>query len=696
MKDYTAEQLRNVAIVGHGSSGKTSLTSAILFDAGATTRLTKVVQGNTVTDYDQDEIDRQISINSALCHLAWNDHKLNLVDCPGYTNFLWDTRASLRAVDAGVLVVDAVGGVEVGTEKVWEMMSELNLPCVFVINKLDRENSDFDRGVESVHEFFGRQAIPVQLPIGKEGTFQGVVDLIQKKAFIYEKNESGKYQEAEIPADLQDLTRKKIEELTEMVAENDEALMEKYFENGELSTEELIAGFKRSVLDRQIFPIFCASALLNIGMQPILDGIINFLPSPVQRPAIATTDGTIDSAQDDSFSALVFKTISDPYTGRISIMRVFSGRVNPDAVVINNNKSTSEKLGGLFFLQGKEQIPAGQAKAGDLVATAKLKDTATGDTLCQKGSAIQFPEIKFPEPSISFAIEPKTRADEDRISQAVHRIMDEDPTARIERDSETAELIISGNGQLHVEIITRRLQKRYSVNVDLKPPKISYKETIKGRSDVQGKYKKQTGGRGQYGDVRIKFETLPRGEEFVFENTVFGGAIPKNYIPSVEKGLQEARQKGVLAGYPTVDFKANLYDGTYHEVDSSDIAFKVAASLAFKKGIKEARPTILEPIMDVETYTPENYMGDIMGTLNGRRGKVQGMEQKGTMRIIKAQVPLAEMLDYEPTLTSITGGRGSFLMEFSHYEEVPVHLQQKIIEESVKEGRIRPSEEDDK
>jgi elongation factor G len=377
-------------------------------------------------------------------------------------------------------------------------------------------------------------------------------------------------------------------------------------------------------------------------------------------------------------------------------MRIFSGKVNPDASLQNVNKQSMEKLGGLFFLQGKEQIPADQAKAGDLVATAKLKETGTGDTLGDKGSGVVFPEIKFAVPSISFAIEPKSRADEDRISQAVHRIMEEDPTAVIERDPETAELIISGNGQLHVEIITKRLQKRYNVNVELKPPKISYKETIKGRADVQGKYKKQTGGRGQYGDVRMKFDPLPRSEEFEFANTVFGGAIPKNYIPSVEKGIQEARKKGVLAGYPTVNFKANLYDGSYHEVDSSDIAFKVAASMAFKKGIKQARPTILEPIMLVETYTPEAYMGDIMGTLNGRRGKVQGMEQKGSMRIIKATVPLSEMLDYEPTLTSITGGRGSFLMEFSSYEEVPAHLQQKIIDESIKEGRIRSSEEDDK
>ncbi|MCK4495415.1 MAG: elongation factor G, partial [Candidatus Aminicenantes bacterium] len=394
------------------------------------------------------------------------------------------------------------------------------------------------------------------------------------------------------------------------------------------------------------------------------------------------------------FSALVFKTISDPYTGRISIMRIFSGKVNPDSTVSNASKDTSEKLGGLFFLQGKEQIPAGQAKAGDLVATAKLKETSTGDTLCAKGSAVKFHAIKFPEPSISFAIEPKTRADEDRISQAIHRITEEDPTVKIERDSETGELIISGNGQLHVEIVTERLRKRYSVNVDLKPPKIPYKETLKGKSDVQGKYKKQTGGRGQYGDVKIKMEPLVRGKDFEFEDKIFGGAIPKNYIPSIEKGIQEARKKGVVAGFPTIDFKVILYDGSYHDVDSSDIAFKIAASMAFKKGMKEARPTILEPIMNVEIYTPEAYMGDIMGNLNGRRGKVQGMEQKGNLRIIKAKVPMAEMLDFEPSLTSITGGRGSFLMEFSHYEEVPGQLQQKIIKEAVKEGRVKAEEEE--
>jgi elongation factor G len=401
----------------------------------------------------------------------------------------------------------------------------------------------------------------------------------------------------------------------------------------------------------------------------------------------------VKSSPDGPFSALVFKTLSDPYTGRVSLLRVFSGKLNPDETVTNSSKESNEKLGGLFFLQGEQQIPVGQAKAGDLVATAKLKNTSTGDTLCVKGENIRFSPIKFPEPSISFAIKPKTRADEDRISQAIHRITEEDPTARIERDSETNELIISGNGQLHVEIITNRLKKRYNVNVELKPPKIPYKETIKGKSDVQGKYKKQTGGRGQYGDVHIRIEPLPKGKDFEFEDKIFGGSIPKNYIPSIEKGIQEARKKGVIAGYPTIDFKVQLYDGTYHDVDSSDIAFKIAASMAFKKGIKAAKPTLLEPIMAVEIYTPEAHMGDIMGNLNGRRGKVQGMEQKGNMQIVKALVPMSEMLDFEPTLTSITGGRGAFLMEFSHYEEVPSALQQKIIQDSIKEGRIRPEED---
>lgn len=693
MKDYSPDKIRNVAITGHGSSGKTSLTSAFLFDTGKTSRLTKVDQGNTVTDYDPDEIERQISINSALAHLEWSEHKINIIDCPGYTNFLWDTRASLRASDAGIVVVGSMEGVEVGTEKAWEILDEFKLPRILIINKLDRENSDYRQAMESIHQFFGRKAVLVQLPIGEETNFSGVVDLIGKKAYNFETNESGKFKEAEIPEELRDEATAKIEALTEMVAENDEALMEKYFDSGELSTEDLVSGLRKSVLNRDLYPVFLSSALLNVAAQPILEGIIRFFPSPLEKEEIECEEDSVQARVEDPFSALVFKTVSDPYTGRISIMRIFSGKVNPDATVTNTTKEEDEKLSGLFFLQGKEQIPAGQCKVGDIVATPKLKNTSTGDTLSAKGSRVRFPVIHFPEPSISFAIEPKTRADEDRISQAIHRITDEDPTARITRDSETNEMIISGNGQLHVEIITNRLKKRYNVDITLKPPKIPYKETVKGKADVQGKYKKQTGGRGQYGDVYIKMEPMERGKDFEFENDIFGGAIPKNYIPSIEKGILEARKKGILAGYPVVDFKVILYDGSYHEVDSSDIAFKIAASMAFKKAMKQAKPTLLEPIMNVEVFTPDSFMGDIMGNLNGRRGKVQGMEQKGTMRIIKARVPMAEMIDFEPTLTSITGGRGSFLMEFSNFEEVPGHLQQKIIDEAIKEGRVRPEEE---
>jgi elongation factor G len=697
MKDYTPDKIRNVALVGHGSSGKTSLASALLFNFGVTSRLTKVEKGNTVTDFEPEEIERKISINSAICFFEANGYKINLVDTPGYSNFLWDTRASLRAVDGAAVLVCGVAGVEVGTEKVWEMLEEHHLPRLIIINKLDRENANFKRTLEAIRQFFGRQAVPLQLPLGEEKDFRGVVDLIKMKAFVFEKDESGKYKEEDIPAALKEEAAEKREELVEMIAENDEKLMEKYLEKGELASEEVQAGLKKAVFGHQLFPVLICSALTNIGTQTAVEELIKFLPSPWDRGEIKAktkgNDGAVKPRPEEAFAALVFKTISDPYTGRISLLRVFSGKVNPDVMVTNVSKETDEKLGGLFFLQGKEQIPAGQVKSGDIFATAKLKVTSTGDTLSAKGADIELPRIKFPEPSISFAMEPKTRADEDRISQATHRITEEDPTVRIERDPDTNQLLISGNGELHVRIITDKLKKRYNVDVDLKPPKISYKETIKGRSDVQGKHKKQTGGRGQYGDVWIKMEPLPRGSDFEFEDKIFGGSIPRNYIPSILKGLEEAKKKGVLAGYPVVDFKVILYDGSYHEVDSSDIAFKIAASKAFKLAMREAKPTLLEPIMNVEVYTPDAYMGDIMGNLNGRRGKLQGMEQKGNMRIIKATVPMAEMLDFEPTLTSITGGRGSFLMEFSHYEEVPSHLQQKIIAEAVKEGRAKAEEE---
>ncbi len=699
MKAYLPEKIRNIAIVGHGNSGKTSLTSAMLFNAKVVNRLTKVDQGNTITDFDSEEIERKISIFTAPAYFEWKENKINLLDTPGYGNFLWDIKAALRVVETAIVMVDAVSGVEVQTEKSWEIAEEYGVSRIVVVNKIDRERADFFNVIENLREYFGRGVIPVQLPIGVEKDFKGVVDLIKMKAYLFKTDESGTYEEQDVPAELKDKAEELRMELIEMVAEQDEELMEKYLEEETLSEEEFIKGLKAGVKNLSLFPVFITNAVGNIGVQMVMDAIVDITPSPkdkgAQKAKIKGKDEEIEVNPDEKepFSALVFKTVSDPYAGRVTIMRIYSGEIKADSTVLNTTKDVEEKFGGLILLQGKQQEQIDKAYAGDIVATVKLKETLTGDTLSSKERPVVFEGIKFPPASISFALEPETRQDEDKLSNALHRMSEEDPTIKFERDPQTKELIVSGNGQLHIEILVSRLKKKFNVNVVLKPPKIPYRETIKGKADAEAKYKKQTGGRGQYGHVKIKMEPLPRGKDFEFEDQIFGGAIPKNYIPSVEKGIQEARQKGVLAGYPTVDFKVILYDGSYHEVDSSDLAFKIAASMAFKKAVKQAKPTILEPIMNVEIYTPDEFTGDIMGNLNGRRGRVLGMEQKGKNRIIKAQVPLAEMLDFEPSLTSITGGRGSYIMEFSHYDEVPQQLQQKIIEESIKEGRIQPEEE---
>ncbi len=697
MKGYTPDKLRNLAFVGHAHTGKTTLISAILFDTGQTSRLLKVDQGNTVTDFDPEEIDRKITISTAVAFCFYKDHKINMIDTPGFGNFMWDTRAGLRAADSAVVMVDATAGVEVQTEKAWEILEELGLPRIFVVNKLERENADFFRAVESIKEYFGRTAVPVQVPIGSEKDFRGVVDLVKMKAYIYEKDESGKFQETDVPDEVKEAAEKARGELIEMVAETDEELMEKYLED-QMSEEDFIKGLRKAVLNRSLYPVLALSALSNIAIHPLLDFIVSTLPSPLEIPPVKAFDKDgneieVKPSPDEPFSAFVFKTLSDPYAGRITVFRIFSGKIKADATVYNSTKEADEKLTGLYFLMGKEQHATEEAQVGDIVATTKLKETLTGDTLCSKDRIVKFPPLKLPEPSISFAIEPKTKKDEEKISNALHKLSEEDPTFRAERDPDTKELIISGNGQLHVEVLISKMKKRYGVEVELKPPKIPYRETIKGTADVQGKYKKQTGGRGQYGDVKIKMEPLPRGKDFEFVDQIFGGAIPKNFIPAVEKGIQEARKKGVLAGYPTVDFRVILYDGSYHPVDSSDLAFQIAASMAFKKGAKMANPTLLEPIMLVEVYVPEQYMGDVMGVLNGKRGRILGMETKGKKAVIKAYVPMAEMLDFEPVLTSITGGRGSYHMEFSHYDEVPQHLQQKIIEQAKAEGRI-PAEEE--
>ncbi len=684
--------IRNIAFVGHGHTGKTTLVSAVLFYTGKTNRFLKVDQGNTITDFDPEEIERKITISTAVAFTDFEGHRINLIDTPGFPNFFWETEAALYAADAGVVMVDAASGVEVQTERAWEILDRLGLPRLVVVNKLDRENTDFFSALESLKESFGRKIVPIALPLGKEKDFKGIVDLVKGKAYIYKADESGQWEESEVPADLQESYEKWRSEMVEMVAESDEELMEKYLEDA-LSQEDLAGGLRNSVMAGEIYPVLPASAALNIGTWNLLSAVVELLPSPAERPPIRVEDLEIKPDVDEPLATLVFKTLSDPFAGRISIMRVFSGRLTPDTVVLNANRETEEKISNIFYLMGKEHVSAEEAVAGEIVATAKLKNTFTGDTLCSKDRPMKLPFPPLYEPTISFAIEPKTKKDEDKISNALHKLHEEDPSFKAERDSETKELILSGNGQLHVEVLISKLKKQYGVEVLLKTPKIPYRETIKGTADVQGKYKKQTGGRGQYGDVKIKMEPLPRGEDFEFVDQIFGGAIPKNFIPAVEKGIQEARKKGVLAGYPTVDFRVILYDGSYHPVDSSDLAFQIAASMAFKKGAKMAKPTLLEPIMKVEVIVPEQYMGDVMGNLNGRRGRILGTEMRGKKAVIKAYVPMAEMLTFEPDLTSITGGRGTYRMEFSHYDEVPPHLQEKIIEQAKAEGRISAEEE---
>jgi elongation factor G len=696
---YEGKNIRNVGVVGHGGSGKTSLVSAILFDTGATNRLGRVDDGNAPTDYDDDEIERKITISAKFAFCEWNKNKINMLDTPGFGNFIQEARGALRVADAAIVVVDAVSGVMVQTEKSWGYAEEFQLPRLVVVNRMDRDTASFERSLESVQQRLGRMCVPIQVPLGEEKAFKGVVDLVQMKAYVYSNDGSGKFTEGAIPADAQGRAQEYREKLVESVAESDEKLMEKFFESGSLSDEEMVSGLKKQVAEGKIYPILYTSATGNIGIQPLLNSILNLLPDAVSRVTVTGKDAQGKEVQrkisdSESFSAFVFKTYSDPFTGRISLFRVYSGAATTDVQPYNPNKNVTERFGAIVLLQGKTQVGVTKVVAGDIAAVAKLKETQTGDTLCDKNHVIVYDTVKWIEPVISFAIEPKSRGDEEKISTAIHRLMDEDLGIRYKREPQTKEFLLSGQGQMHVEMAVARLKKRYGVEVLLHPPKVPYRETIKGKADVQGKHKKQSGGHGQYGDCKIKMEPLPRGGDFEFVNEIFGGAIPRNFIPAVEKGIQEARLKGVLAGFPTVDFRVILYDGSYHDVDSSEMAFKIAGSLAFKKGIREARPILLEPVMNVEVQGPEEFAGDLMGDLNSRRGRVQGMEVRGHATIIKAQVPLAEMLSYASDLTSKTGARGSYTMEFSHYDEVPGHLADKVIA-NAKAGTTGEEEEEE-
>jgi len=698
MKVYDAQNLRNVAFVGHSGSGKTQLLSTLLFDAGAVNRLGRVDDGTSVTDYDEEAIARKHTLASGLACAEWNKVKINVIDTPGMANFLSDARAALRVADAAVVVIDAVAGAEVSTEKMWLAAEELALPRLIVLNRLDRERASLERSVESLRALFGRTVIPIQLPIGEEKSLRGVVDLVSMKAWTYAADASGKASEAEVPADLATAAQQAREALIEMVAEADDALMEKFFDAGTLSQEELVAGLKRSVAAGRIFPVLCASATLNIGIQPLLDALVAYVQPPSERPFAGTDPGgqaasPITAADSGPAAAFVWKTVADPFAGRITLFRVLAGALKSDSTIHNVTREAPERLGHLVVLQGKTQTSVPEVKAGDLGAVAKLKDTQTSDLLADKGFTGRVAPVSFPEPVISYAIEPKARGDEEKISTALHRLQEEDPSISYTRDAQTKELLLAGQGQSHIEVTVAKLKRRFGVEVTLKLPRIPYRETITAATEAHGRHKKQTGGHGQFGDCKVKFEPLARGSDFEFVDDIFGGSIPRQFIPAVEKGLQDARLRGFLAGYPMVDFRATVFDGSYHQVDSNELSFKMAASLAFKDGMSRARPTLLEPVMDVEVYAPNDYAGDLMGDLNSRRGRIGGMDTRGASTVIRAKVPMSEMLTYEQHLTSATGGRGSYHMEFSHYEEVPSHLHGKIISAAKAERGHEPVEE---
>ena len=679
MKVYDAPSLRNVAAVGHSGAGKTQLVSALLYSAGAVNRFGRVDEGTTVTDYDEEEIARKHTLVSSLAYAEWNRTKINFIDTPGMANFLSDARAALRVVDAALVIVDAVAGVEVSTEKVWAAAEELEVPRIVVLNRLDRERASVERSLESLRGAFGRAIVPIQLPIGEERSFRGVVDLVGMKAWTFATDGSGKPAEAAIPADLQERVQAARDALIEMVAEADDTLMERFFEAGTLTQEELVQGLKRGVSAGRVFPVLCASAAANVAMQPLLDAILTYVPSPAERPVKISDEQRIEAKDSGPVSAFVWKTVADPFAGRITLFRVLSGTLKSDSTVYNVTRDTPERLGHIVLLQGKTQTAVPEIKAGDIGAVAKLKETLTSDVLADKGSKVTVPPIKFPEAVISYAIEPKSRGDEEKISTALHRLQEEDPSISYNRDQQTKELLLSGQGQSHIEVTVAKLKRRFGVEVNLKLPRIPYRETITAATEAHGRHKKQTGGHGQFGDCKIRVEPLPRGADFEFVDDIFGGAIPRQFVPAVEKGIQDARMRGYLAGYPMVDFRATVFDGSYHAVDSNELSFKMAGSLAFKDAMSRARPTILEPVMQVEVYAPSDFAGDLMGDLNGRRGRISGMDTRGQMTVIKALVPMAEMLTYEQHLTSATGGRGSYHMEYSHYEEVPHQQQAKII-----------------
>ncbi|WP_338825592.1 Elongation factor G [Moorella humiferrea] len=678
MKVYPSSSIRNVGIVAHGGAGKTSLTEALLYNAGATKRLGRVDDGNTVTDYHPEEIKRKVTINTALAFAEWQDNKINILDTPGYSDFFGDVVSALRVVDSVIVVVSAVAGVEVQTEVVWEEAETRRLPRLAYVNKMDRENANFQKAVETMRERFKGHIVPVQLPIGAAETFSGVIDILEQKAYTYDGN--GNEKVGPVPDEYKDEVASLRETIVEAAAEGDDELLMKYLDGEELTPDEIRRGLKQAIAEGKVIPVLCGSALKNMGVKPLLDYIVNYLPSPTDAGGKEASE-----LEKENLAVLVFKTLADPYVGRLSMLRVYSGILKSDSSVYNANKENEEKIGQLFTLQGKNQATVSELRPGDIGAVAKLQFTTTGDTLTTKANPVKLEGIDFPEPTLPVAIRPKSKGDEDKLSNALARLLEEDPTLRLSKNNETRETILTGMGESHLDITLERLQRKFGVDVEMSTPKVPYRETIRTSvTRVEGKHKKQTGGHGQYGHVFIDMSPLP-DKEFEFTETIFGGAVPRQYIPAVEKGIREAMQEGILAGYPVTNIKVNLADGSYHTVDSSEMAFKIAAGIAFRKAVEQAKPVLLEPIMNVEITVPEQFMGDIMGDLNSRRGRILGMEAKGKNQVIRAQVPLAEMYRYAINLKSITQGRGHFKMDFSHYEEVPANIAEKIIQEAKRE-----------
>jgi len=694
MRRFGTDNLRDIILISHAGTGKTSLGEAMLFNAKATTRLGKVLEGNSVLDFEPEEQKRQSSVFSAMHNYKWKNNGVLLVDTPGDANFSSEAILGLKSVDNAIFVIDAIDSIKPHTENLWHMTVREGLSRSCFVNKMDRERADFDQVLQDIAEILEVKTLPLTLPIGKEDSFQGVVDVLRKKAYLYEKNGSGAFKEADVPEDIADQLEEVYSRVIEDLAEVDDALMEKYLEGGELSQSELASALSTGVAKANFLPIFAGSALLNMGVQPIMDFIVTALLSPKDRvlPELQGKDGkakAVKPEEDAPFVGYVFKTMSDPYTGKLSIIRCLSGTLNPDSSVNNASRGVKERIGSIITLEGKTQKSLEQVGPGDIFAVAKLKETKTGDTLLSESVDFTLPNPAFPEASMNMAISPKSKGDEDKIMPALQKLMEEDPVLKVFRDEQTGEFILSGLGQLHIELTVDRLKRRYGVEVKLKTPKVPYKETITGSTQVQGKYKKQTGGHGQYGDVWIELSPKGRGEGFEFANNIVGGVIPRQYIPAVEKGIVDAMKEGPLSGNPVVDVKVSLFDGSYHDVDSSEMAFKIAGSMAFKKAMEECRPILLEPIMNMTVMVPEECMGDVMGGLNSRRGKIEGMTAKGKYQELKASVPLAEVLMYASDLTSITSGRGSYSLTFSHYEPVPYNIQEKVVAEAKedKEGK---------